>query len=250
MTGQQVRKKADLRLKVIAAVDIMEGNVVRLVQGDPCNKIVYSDNAVETAAKWESLGADMLHVVDLDATLQTGKKNDNASAISNIIDAVKIPVQVAGGIRSPESASEWLEKKAARVIIGTMAYREPDRTKKLLKKYGEKIIISIDQTGDQVMIEGWQKASGYSLQDALANFLAMGASEFLLTTIDRDGTLQGPDVQTLTRCASSGARIIASGGISNLHDTIRVRVAGCSSVILGKALYDGRVSIQRVKEIA
>src|SRR3954466_10830361 len=106
-------------MKVIASIDLMNGNVVRLVRGDPANKIVYSDNPIETARKWETTGADMLHVVDLDATLRTGINNNEI--IFKIIDTVKIPVQVAGGIRSVQSVKEMLNKNAAKVVLGTMA---------------------------------------------------------------------------------------------------------------------------------
>ena len=236
-------------MRVIASIDLMNGNVVRLVRGDPANKVVYSDNPIETARKWETTGADMLHVVDLDATLRTGFNNNEI--IFKIIDAVKIPVQVAGGIRSVQSIKEMLNKNAAKVVLGTMAYKEPDSIRQIAKKMAERLVISIDQNNGRVMIDGWREASGYGIVDAINQFMAMGIREFLLTSIDRDGTLNGPDVMTLSLASSfANSLIIASGGISSLEDIIRVRSAGCYSVILGKALYDGKVSIEKVKTIA
>lgn len=236
-------------MKVIPSIDLMNGNVVRLVRGDPANKVVYSDNPIETARKWEAAGADMLHVVDLDATLRTGINNNEI--VFKIIDSVKIPVQVAGGIRSINAINEMLNKNAAKVVLGTIAYKEPDSIRQIAKKKVEKLVISIDQNNGRIMIDGWREASSYGIVDAINLFMAMGIREFLLTSIDRDGTLNGPDVMTLSLASSfANSLIIASGGISSLEDIIRVRSAGCYSVILGKAVYEGKISIERVKAIA
>lgn len=236
-------------MKVIPSIDLMNGNVVRLVRGDPANKVVYSDNPIETARKWEAAGADMLHVVDLNAALRTGINNNEI--VFKIIDSVKIPVQVAGGIRSINAINEMLNKNAAKVVLGTIAYKEPDSIRQIAKKKIEKLVISIDQNNGRVMIDGWREASSYGIVDAINLFMSMGIREFLLTSIDRDGTLNGPDVTTLSLASSfANSLIIASGGISSLEDIIRVRSAGCCSVILGKAVYEGKISIGRVKAIA
>lgn len=232
-------------MKVIAAVDIMGGSVVRLVKGDPANKTVYSADPVETAKKWEAAGADMLHIVDLDAAFGSG---NNAEFVARIAGAVKIPVQVAGGIRTLEKAEEMLGK-ASRVVLGTMAYSEPEAVKKLAKKNPGRVVVSIDQADGKVMVKGWKESTGTTVADAISQFSTIGVGEFLLTSIERDGTLQGPDVSTLAEAARS-ARVIASGGIASLEDIVKVRSAGCSSVILGKAMYDGKVSIERVKALA
>jgi phosphoribosylformimino-5-aminoimidazole carboxamide ribotide isomerase len=232
-------------MRVIAAVDIMGGSVVRLVKGNPANKVEYSNDPVETAKKWENVGADMLHVVDLDAAFSTGS---NSELIAKISEAVRIPLQIAGGIRSLEKAEEVLSM-ASRVVIGTMAYREPEVIRKLVKKNAGRVAISVDQIDGMVMVKGWKESTGTRVADAISQFLAIGVDEFLLTSIDRDGTLQGPDIKTLVDAAVS-ARIIASGGISSIEDVIRIRSAGCSSVIIGKAMYDGKVSIEKVKAVA
>lgn len=232
-------------MRVIAAVDIMGGSVVRLVKGNPANKVEYSNDPVETAKKWENVGADMLHVVDLDAAFSTGS---NSELIAKISEAVRIPLQIAGGIRSLEKAEEVLSM-ASRVVIGTMAYREPEVIRKLVKKNAGRVAISVDQIDGMVMVKGWKESTGTRVADAISQFLAIGVDEFLLTSINRDGTLQGPDTKTLADAAVS-ARIIASGGISSIEDVIRIRSAGCSSVIIGKAMYDGKVSIEKVKAVA
>jgi phosphoribosylformimino-5-aminoimidazole carboxamide ribotide isomerase len=232
-------------MKVIAAVDIMGGSIVRLVRGNPDDKVEYSNDPIETARKWETVGADMLHIVDLDAAFSTGS---NSELIAKISQAVRIPLQIAGGIRSLEKAEEMLSM-ASRVVIGTMAYREPEVIRKLVKKNADRVTISVDQMGGMVMVKGWKESTGTTVADAISQFLAVGVDEFLLTSIDRDGTLQGPDIKTLADAAVS-ARIIASGGISSIEDVIKIRSAGCSSVIIGKAMYDGKVSIEKVKAVA
>jgi phosphoribosylformimino-5-aminoimidazole carboxamide ribotide isomerase len=232
-------------MKVIAAVDIMSGSVVRLVRGNPNDKVEYSNDPVETARKWESVGADMLHIVDLDAAFSTGS---NSELIAKISQTVRIPLQIAGGIRSLEKAEEMLSV-ASRVVIGTMAYREPEVIRNLVKNNADRVTISVDQMDGMVMVKGWKESTGTTVADAISQFLAIGVDEFLLTSIDRDGTLQGPDIKTLSD-ATVCARIIASGGISSIEDVIKVRSAGCSSVIIGKAMYDGKVSIQKVKAVA
>jgi phosphoribosylformimino-5-aminoimidazole carboxamide ribotide isomerase len=232
-------------MKVIAAVDIMGGSVVRLVRGNPIDKVDYSNDPVEIARKWESVGADMLHIVDLDAAFSTGS---NSELIAKISQAVRIPLQIAGGIRSLEKAEEMLSV-ASRVVIGTMAYREPEVIRKLVKNNADRVTISVDQMDGMVMVKGWKESTGTTVADAISQFLAIGVDEFLLTSIDRDGTLQGPDIKTLADAAVC-ARIIASGGISSIEDVIKIRSTGCSSVIIGKAMYDGKVSIQKVKAVA
>jgi phosphoribosylformimino-5-aminoimidazole carboxamide ribotide isomerase len=232
-------------MKVIAAVDIMGGSIVRLVRGNPDDKVEYSNDPIETARKWETVGADMLHIVDLDAAFSTGS---NSELIAKISQAVRIPLQIAGGIRSLEKAEEMLSM-ASRVVIGTMAYREPEVIRKLVKKNADRVTISVDQMDGMVMVKGWKESTGTTVADAISQFLAIGVDEFLLTSIDRDGTLQGPDIKTLADAAVS-ARIIASGGISSIEDVIKIRSAGCSSVIIGKAMYDGKVSIEKAKAVA
>jgi len=235
-------------MKIIPAVDLLDGKVVRLVKGDPKNKTVYSDDPVRTAKKWESEGADALHIVDLDATLTTGS---NTSTVNEIAKQVKIPVQVAGGIRNVDLAKNLL-KNANRIVLGTLAYKDPASIRKLVKEFeSERIVVAIDQMHGKVMIDGWRRSSGMDMFDAINKFKQIGIRYFFLTSIDRDGTLLGPDVDTLNKaCRIKDVNIIASGGISKNEDIIKVRQTGAHAVILGKALYDGKVDIKRAKEIA
>ena len=236
-------------MRVIPAVDIMDGNVVRLVKGNPADKVIYGNNPVETAKKWEKAGADMLHVVDLDATLRTGR--NNTEIVSRIIEAVGIPVQVAGGIRSIPDVKEMFRKNAAKVVLGTMAYKNPDSVRQLAKKNQNKIVVSLDQNNGVVVVDGWRETTGSGVIDSIIFFMNLGIKEFLLTSVDRDGMLNGPDLLTLSSAVSfTSANIIASGGISSIEDAIKVRSIGCSAVILGKALYEGKLSVERVKAIS
>ena len=236
-------------MRVIPAVDIMDGNVVRLVKGNPADKVIYGNNPVETAKKWEKAGADMLHVVDLDATLRTGR--NNTEIVSRIIEAVGIPVQVAGGIRSIPDVKEMFRKNAAKIVLGTMAYKNPDSVRQLAKKNQNKIVVSLDQNNGMVMVDGWRETTGSGVIDSIIFFMNFGIKEFLLTSVDRDGMLNGPDIPTLSSAVSfTSANIIASGGISSIEDAIKVRSIGCSAVILGKALYEGKLSVERVKAIS
>ena len=232
-------------MKVIPAIDLMNGQVVRLYKGNPNQKTVYSDNPIEIAKKWEANGADMLHLVDLDATLGRGS---NLLIIKKILKQISIPIQVAGGLRD-ESTITDVSKISNRVVLGTLAFKDKSTLKKLLSNLGaEKIVISVDHIDGEIVIHGWQKQTGIKLIDAMQEFLAMGFSEFLLTNVSRDGTLQGPDLEFLSQaCQLDKAHVIASGGISSIKDVQDVKQKNAFGVILGKALYENKISIQEAK---
>ena len=235
-------------MKVIPAIDLMNGQVVRLYKGDPNHKTVYSNNPIEVAKKWEANGADMLHLVDLDATLGRGS---NLLIIKKILEQITIPIQVAGGLRD-ESIIMDVSKISNRVVLGTLAFKDKSTLKKLLTNLGpEKIVISVDHIDGKIVTHGWQKEEGIKLIDAMQEFLAMGFSEFLLTNVSRDGTLEGPDLEFLDQvCQLDNSHVIASGGISNIKDIQDVKQKNAFGVILGKALYENKISIEEVKQIA
>jgi len=235
-------------VKVIPAIDIMDDNVVRLVKGDPKNKTVYSYNPVATAKKWENAGADMLHIVDLDATLGIGS---NFQMIRNIAQNISIPIEVGGGLRTEETIENVLHF-ASKAVLGTIAFKNKEILHRVSEKFGkDRIIISTDQLNGKIVIGGWKESTGIELIQGLENFVKLGYSEFLITSVERDGTLQGPDLDSLRKaCSIQNTRIIASGGISSLQDTIHVKNCGVSGIILGKALYDGKISVEEVKTIA
>ncbi len=235
-------------MKIIPAIDLMDGQVVRLLKGNPNNKTVYSNNPIEIAKKWQSAGADMLHIVDLDATLGRGT---NIQIIKKMIEELNLPVQVAGGLRDENTISETC-KWATRVVIGTIAFKQKETVLRLADALGkDKIVISVDHVGGIIVINGWQEKTKTKLFDGMNEFLKMGFSEFLLTSVSRDGTMQGPDLEILQKaCSIENANVIASGGISNIDDIKQVKNANAFGVILGKALYENKISIEEAKKIA
>jgi phosphoribosylformimino-5-aminoimidazole carboxamide ribotide isomerase len=236
-------------MKVLAAIDIIEGDVVRLTKGDKSTKKVYSNDPVKVAKKWEEEGADMLHIVDLDAAF--GNESNNLSTISEILHSVNIPIQIGGGIRHLENFEKIVRMGFSKLVIGTMAHTNLDHLRLLCKNYSDKIVISLDEINRKVMINGWKSPSNYNIEEAISRFNKLGIYIFLVTSIIKDGTLSGPDVVTLNSINTDRkSRIIASGGISSLIDVLRVRSIGCDSVILGKALYEARLDIKKVKAIA
>lgn len=219
---------------------------MRLVKGDPNNKVVYSDDPVGTAEKWVRQGADALHIVDLDAILTRGS---NTNMINAIAESFSIPVQVGGGIRSAEIVRDLLQK-VDRVVLGTFAYQDLTSVEELVKEFGSnRIVVAIDQIGGMVMIDGWRKSTGMNVFDAIRKFTQIGIQYFLLTSIDRDGTLAGPDIAILSKACSTKVKVIASGGVSKDKDIIAVERTGAYAVILGKALYDNKISIRDAKKM-
>jgi phosphoribosylformimino-5-aminoimidazole carboxamide ribotide isomerase len=235
-------------MMVIPAIDLLDGKVVRLVKGDPNDKTIYSDNPVEVAERWAAEGAEMLHIVDLDAALQTG--NNNRKMIYRIAASIQIPVQAAGGIRSVELINEML-KNVNKIVLGTIAFQQPDLIGRMIKKKKERIVLAVDHRDRTVVVNGWKERTNFSIQNAIYDFRAMGISEFLLTSVEKDGTLSGPDFSSLRHVSTvPGIKIIASGGVSSLEDILRARTAGCSSIILGKGLYDRKISIAHAIALA
>ena len=238
-------------MKIIPAIDLMEGKVVRLYKGDPDKKTIYSDNPLEIAKKWESAGADMIHLVDLDATLGRGS---NFDLLKNIVESVKIPVQVAGGLRNEKIIEEAL-KIAPRVVIGTLAFKDKTALDRLLATYGsEKLVISVDHNDGKIVTNGWKETTSLELVSMVKELVKNGFTEFLSTSINRDGTLQGPDVKWLSSLRGkffqiNNVNVIASGGISNIGDVMSVKKLNPFGVILGKALYENQVTIEEAKMI-
>ena len=235
-------------MKVIPAIDLMDGQVVRLLQGKPENKTVYSSEPLEIAKSWEKAGADLLHIVDLDATLGRGS---NLSLIKKITQEISIPIEIAGGLRTKSLVDDALSC-SSRIVLGTLAFKEKETLKKIVDEYGnEKIVISVDHVNGIIVINGWQNDTGINLFGAMKDFLDMGFTEFLLTNVSKDGTLLGPDLENLKQaCSFSNANVIASGGISNIDDVKQVKETNAFGVILGKALYENQVSIEEAKKIA
>jgi len=234
-------------MKIIPAIDLMDGQVVRLVKGDPKNKTVYSSNPLEIAKKWQSAGADMLHIVDLDATLGIGS---NLEIIKKMLSELNVPVEVAGGLRDESTILE-IGKTADRIVLGTMAFKDKETVLKISNSLGKKkIVISVDQIDGKIAVNGWQQSTETTLLDGMNEFLQLGFSEFLLTSISRDGTMQGPDIESIQKaCSLENANVIASGGVSGIDDVKQLKKLNLYGVILGKALYENKISIEEAKKI-
>jgi len=234
-------------VKIIPAIDLMDGQVVRLLKGNPNNKTVYSNNPIEIAKKWQNAGADMLHIVDLDATLGRGS---NIQIIKKMVGELNLPVQVAGGLRDENTISEVCEW-AMRVVLGTIAFQDQDALLRVAKSLGnDKIVISVDHVDGNIVVNGWQEKTETQLIDGMNKFLNLGFSDFLVTDVSKDGTMQGPDLEYLQKaCSLKNANVIASGGISNIEDVKNVKDANAFGVILGKSLYENKISIEEAKKI-
>ena len=239
-------------MKIIPAIDLMNGEVVRLFKGDPKQKTVYSNDPVKIAKKWENSGADILHLVDLDATLGLG---DNYETLREISKNVSIPVQVAGGLRDITKIASTLDF-AERVVIGTLAIQlkqseqESILSEMISQFEKDRLVISIDHINGELVTHGWQKNTGLKLENTTNEFVKLGFSEFLTTNVSKDGTLEGPDIASLEQvCKINGANIIASGGISKLEDVQEIKKYNPYGAILGKSLYEGLISIGEAKTI-
>jgi len=235
-------------MKIIPAIDLMDGQVVRLVRGDPNKKTVYSNTPLEIAKKWENAGVDMLHIVDLDAALGIGS---NLEIIKKLVSKLTVPVEIAGGLRDEYTIIE-VRKWAERGVLGTLAFKDKETVLKIAETIGkDKLVISVDQIDGIIVVNGWQTSTETKLLDGMNKFLQLGFSEFLLTSVSRDGTMQGPDLESLQQaCSLKNANVIASGGISDIADIKKVKTVNAYGVILGKALYENKISIDEAKKIA
>ena len=231
-------------MKLIPSIDIYGGKVVRFVQGNPTTSVVYSEDPVNIAKKWANQGADAVHVVDLDSAI--GTNVNNRAYIKNIVDAVQIPVQVGGGIRDFEYASLLFKEGITRLVFGTLAFKCPSDIKRLIKTYGStKVVVALDYLDETVVVKGWATSTGISLEAAISKFQKIGVDFFLLTSVERDGTLLGPDYPTLRKIHGKfKINILASGGICCVNDLLQLSDIGVYGAIIGKALYEEKFNLK------
>jgi phosphoribosylformimino-5-aminoimidazole carboxamide ribotide isomerase len=227
------------------AIDIRGGGAVRLLQGDYERETPYDADPVDAARRWADEGAEFLHVVDLDGA-RSGAP-ENLDAVRRIAAAVPCPVQVGGGLRDPGSVAAVLEAGVERAVIGTAALRDPEFLEAMLGAHGDRIVVSVDARGGRVALAGWQEESETDVAEAVASLTERGVARFLCTTIEVDGTMEGPAIEELGRVASAtGAEVLASGGVGTLAD-IEALAAGApanvAGVIVGRALYEGRFTV-------
>ena len=229
-------------MEVIPAIDLRGGRCVRLVQGDYARETVFSDDPVATAGRWAAEGATRLHVVDLDGA--RGGTPANADAVRRVIDAVELPVQVAGGVRDLDAVARWLEAGAARVVLGTAAVRDPALAVEAARRHGEAVVVSVDARDGLVAVEGWEETTEQRADELLASLAGQGVPRFIYTDVARDGTLTEPDYEAVAALVRSiEAPLIAAGGVAEVAHLVRLAEAGVEGAIVGRALYDGRVSL-------
>lgn len=231
------------QMQVIPALDMMDGRVVRLTRGVPESMKLYgAGSPLETARRWGNAGAELIHIVDLDAALRRGS---NRAQILMMVDSLDVETQVGGGIRGREEAAQLLDAGVYRVVLGSYALSNPGEAAGLLGEYGsERVAVALDHRDGVVLARGWTEATGRRLADALQAYADLGFEWFLVTDVDRDGALSGPDVDVY-RKISGVASVIASGGVSQLEDLVRLREAGAAAVVVGKALYEGRFTYRQ-----
>ena len=233
-------------LELWAAIDLLSGAVVTLKRGKEATKTTWGEGALDVAARWEREGADGLHVIDLDAAFGKGS---NRETIMKMLRKAKIPVEVGGGVRSLSVAESWLEAGAARVILGTLAYEEPETLSKLLRTRGaERVVAASDYADGKVVTSGWKTRQDVGVLEAAKNFEEAGVVNLLATAVGRDGMGTGPDLATMKAlCASRRLRVIASGGIRDVDDLEGLERVGAAGAVIGRALYDGGVGLREAK---
>ena len=232
-------------MEFIPAIDILQGQVVRLHKGDYAQVTVYSDDPAGQAKRFFEAGAGRLHVVDLDGA-RSGKPG-NPAVIEAILKAVPaLKVQVGGGVRDRAAALRWLDLGVDRVVLGTAAVKTPDLVQELCAGHPRRIIVAVDARDGQVAVEGWLERSGRSVLELGRQVDGWGAAAILYTVIDRDGTRNGPDIEaTLALQAEVSATVIASGGIGSLEHVRALAQAGARAAVCGRALYSGAFSLEQ-----
>jgi phosphoribosylformimino-5-aminoimidazole carboxamide ribotide isomerase len=228
---------------IYPAIDIKDGRCVRLVQGKFNDVTIYSDHPVEMAMNFEKLGAQYLHVVDLDGA-RLGEPQ-NIAAISEMAVKVGIPLQLGGGIRSIEMMEIILCKGIQRVILGTSAVKDPELVKKAVQAFGTSLAVAIDARDGLVAIEGWAKTSEFTAIGFAKKMEDLGAKVIIYTDISRDGMLKGPNLRAMEDMAKAvRIEVIASGGVTSLQDIKNLKEIGMAGAIVGKALYTGDIDLQ------
>ena len=235
-------------MEIIPAIDLRGGRCVRLYQGDYAKETVFSSDPVEVALRWESLGAPRLHIVDLDAA--ASGERVNLKAIEDIVKAIKIPVQVGGGIRSLEAVKETLEIGADRAILGTISIEDPLVVEEACQSFGSGVVVGVDARNGMVATRGWRATTDIPASQHMAMMVSLGVSRFIYTDISRDGTLTEPNYEAMANAVEKvRAFIIASGGVSRIEHLQRLRGLGVEGAIVGRALYEGALDLKEALSI-
>ena len=234
-------------MRIFPAVDILDGRCVQLVQGRRESATVYGD-PLSWAERWISMGADAIHLINLDGAFGSSKKN--SGLIRNLIHTTGIEIQLGGGIRSTEDAARWLETGVSRVILGTAATQKPHIIQMLADEFGSKrVMAGVDAKGGQIAVEGWQKTAG----DVIAwveRFESLGAGSFLYTNVDVEGLQQGVRFEPVRKVIEATQRpVVVAGGVSSVQDISGLKETGACGAVLGSALYSGKITLAEALEV-
>ena len=225
------------------AIDLKDGNCVRLEQGDFNKKVIYKSSPLEVALDFEKAGAKVLHIVDLDGA-RTGERT-NASIVEEIIQYTNLKIQLGGGIRSIESIKFWLELGVDRVILGTAAINNRELLEQAILQYGDRIIVGVDAKNSYVAINGWEESTKQDSFEFCKQLEILGVNTVVYTDISKDGMLSGPNIEAYKKLAvETKLNIIASGGVSTINDLLTLRQLNLYGAISGKALYEGKFSVE------
>ena len=233
------------------AIDLKDGQCVRLFQGDMDQVTVFGDDPAGQAKGFADAGAKWLHVVDLNGAFSGRPVNEDA--VSGILDRIDIPVQLGGGIRDMQTIDFWLDRGVRRVILGTVAVRDPDLVKQACKRHPDRVVVGIDARDGMVAVEGWTELSEITGLELAKEFENCGVAAIIYTDIARDGAMDGPNIEATVGLANAvSVPVIASGGVSSLEDLEALKAAGTGlleGVISGRALYDGRIDLAAAVEL-
>jgi len=239
-------------MKIIPAIDLIGGKTVRLEQGEYDRMLNYEISPQNAALKWESMGAELIHIVDLDGA----KKGEpvNLSVVREIVKVLKIPVELGGGFRTVENISEALNAGVWRVIVGSRAFEDMDFARGVAKEFGAHIIFSMDIKALKPSVRGWKKTLNLDISDILSFFASLGVKEIIYTDIESDGMLSGPNIDNLKRILSeTDIKIISAGGVKTIEDIHALKEmedAGISGVIIGRALYEGTIDLKEAISVS
>ena len=233
------------------AIDLKDGQCVRLFQGDMDQVTVFGDDPAGQAKGFADAGAKWLHVVDLNGAFSGRPVNEDA--VSGILDRIDIPVQLGGGIRDMQTIDFWLDRGVRRVILGTVAVRDPDLVKQSCKRHPDRVVVGIDARDGMVAVEGWTELSEITGLELAKEFEDCGVAAIIYTDIARDGAMDGPNIEATVGLANAvSVPVIASGGVSSLEDLEALKATGTGlleGVISGRALYDGRIDLAAAVEL-
>jgi phosphoribosylformimino-5-aminoimidazole carboxamide ribotide isomerase len=236
-------------LLILPAIDLRGGRCVRLRQGDYAQETVFGDDPAEMARRWADLGAEYLHLVDLDGAREG--RPVNGASVRAIVEAAGVPCQLGGGLRTDEHVAEALSWGVARVILGTRALQAPDWCAALCRRFPGRVAVGIDAREGQVSTEGWLHTSAMTALDLARHADSWGVAALVYTDIGKDGMLAGPNVEaTAAVAAAVSVPVIASGGVTTLDDVARLAGRGLYGCIVGRALYEGRLDLPSALRIA